>query len=108
MLWLRSAVAILLIRDTILVWEAGRSQVCCAVAALTALGLGVGLFTPTLCLVAVLLVVSAWRLWSVDSWPLSFLIVSVLVCMALLGPGAYSVDAMLFGRKKLRIGRSAK
>jgi uncharacterized membrane protein YphA (DoxX/SURF4 family) len=31
---------------------------------------------------------------------------SILVALAVLGPGAYSIDRWLFGRKRLEIGRS--
>jgi uncharacterized membrane protein YphA (DoxX/SURF4 family) len=40
-----------------------------------------------------------------EDWPLPFLLVGVLAALAILGPGAYSVDAWLFGRRKLIIGR---
>lgn len=40
----------------------------------------------------------AWLDAGLDGWPLA----SLLVCLMLVGPGAYSMDAMLFGRRVLR------
>jgi putative oxidoreductase len=38
-------------------------------------------------------------------WPL-LLLVTMLASLALLGPGAYSIDAYLFGRRRIDIPRS--
>ena len=105
MLWLRGATAILFIRNAVLVWEGGHSVIWCVALMVAGLALGVGVLTPAICVLSILLSVSSRQVQDVEAWPLSFLVVSVLVSMALLGPGAYSVDAWLFGRKKLRIGQ---
>jgi putative oxidoreductase len=65
--------------------------------------LAIGLWTP---LVALLL--AGALLWSgitrhpVDAIPL--ILTAIAVSMSMLGPGAWSVDAVLFGRKKIDIG----
>ncbi|MGC2659405.1 MAG: hypothetical protein WA324_15725 [Bryobacteraceae bacterium] len=69
------------------------------------LAVGIGALTPTACVLAILFAGSRPRWWEISTWPLSFLIVSVLAAIAILGPGAYSIDARLFGRRKLTIGR---
>jgi putative oxidoreductase len=50
-------------------------------------------------------VLSALAVWSVvsangDSWP-QVLLAAMAIALALLGPGAWSIDARLFGRKRL-------
>jgi len=45
---------------------------------------------------------------SLDGLPAVFLIVSVSVAVALIGPGAYSLDARLFGFREITIQRSSR
>lgn len=65
------------------------------------LGLCLGLFTSFLGIIAVIL--SLWALF----WPhtsLSLVQVATLIlslAIVILGPGAYSVDALLFGRRRV-------
>jgi uncharacterized membrane protein YphA (DoxX/SURF4 family) len=74
------------------------------VAAAAALLLLVGLWTPVAgALVTVAELVLAWSHPS-EPWP--FVQLAILgAVLALLGPGAWSVDARLFGRKEIRIPR---
>jgi uncharacterized membrane protein YphA (DoxX/SURF4 family) len=39
-----------------------------------------------------------------ENWT-SFLVASILIAITVLGPGAYSIDHWLFGRKRITIGR---
>lgn len=105
LLWLRIAVALLLLRDCAMNWERGHALVIPAAYAVAGLCLIAGVLTPTLGLIAAILEIlkAVGPGWA--SWPFSLLMISVLVALAVLGPGAYSVDAWLFGRKKLMIGR---
>jgi TQO small subunit DoxD len=41
----------------------------------------------------------------VDAWRINALIIAILVAIGLLGAGAYSVDARLYGRRRLVVGR---
>lgn len=63
----------------------------------------IGLWTPVGCLLAV--VAESWLLL-VGSFALQFaiLLVSTSVAIAMIGPGSWSIDAVLFGRRRLDIG----
>lgn len=67
-----------------------------------ALLLMAGLWTPIGCAIATLI-----ELWSVFSQPgdarLHILLAALCAALALLGPGAWSVDARLFGWKRIDI-----
>jgi putative oxidoreductase len=59
-----------------------------------------GLWTPV---AGVILTAAAvWSFFSVDGdpWP-QLLLAAMAIALALLGPGAWSIDARLFGRKRL-------
>jgi uncharacterized membrane protein YphA (DoxX/SURF4 family) len=69
-----------------------------------------GVLTPIACVIAPLLAGAAVFHWLLppSSWHAEIRAVAipfVVVCLSLaaLGPGAYSIDARLFGRKQLRI-----
>jgi uncharacterized membrane protein YphA (DoxX/SURF4 family) len=71
----------------------------------------VGLWTP---LVGVLVALDeAWKAWSLyvpardAAWIHSFLAV-LSVSLSMLGPGAWSIDGRLFGRKRFDIDRTRK
>jgi putative oxidoreductase len=62
----------------------------------------IGLWTPVSCLLAV--VAESWLLLvgGVASQP-AILLISISVAVAMLGPGSWSIDAVLFGRRRLDI-----
>lgn len=63
----------------------------------------VGLWTPVVAVVGALIEYSAGYFWPVhDPW-IRLLLGALDVSLALLGPGAYSVDARLFGWKRIDI-----
>src|ERR1700688_4008797 len=100
LLGLRSAAAFLLIRDSVSGWVGDSHPVALVVSGTAGAFLTAGVVTPGVCLVAALL-----ELWEAarhgwPAWPLSFLLAAVLIALAALGPGAFSVDGWLFGRKK--------
>jgi putative oxidoreductase len=80
----------------------------CLIAAGAGAFLLVGLWTPVMgTLVALNEVWSALSRYSLsrqETWTHVFLAV-LSVCVALLGPGAWSIDAHLFGRKRFDIDR---
>jgi uncharacterized membrane protein YphA (DoxX/SURF4 family) len=85
---------------------------CCLFAGSSGIFLIVGLWTPaTGILVAIF---ESWIAWSIYRSRLAaletHLFVAVLsVSIAMLGPGAWSIDARLFGRKRFVLdGRSGK
>jgi len=71
---------------------------CMSVAA--ALLMLIGLWTPVGCLSAV--VAESWMLLVAGSAPQpAILLLSISVAVAMLGPGSWSIDAVLFGRRRL-------
>lgn len=62
-----------------------------------------GLWTPVVAVaLAILLFWSGLTARPLD--PLPFILAAAAVSLALLGPGAWSLDAVLFGRKKIDVG----
>jgi predicted membrane-bound spermidine synthase len=60
-----------------------------------------GLFTPAVCVVAALVVVFHLP-HEIDLQTLNLsLLIAITAALAILGPGAYSVDSRLFGRRLL-------
>lgn len=84
-------------------WEYMAPASMCVIAGLLAL---IGLWTPLGCLLAGL--AELWMLFiggaTVES---AFLLVSNSVAVAMLGPGSWSIDAVIFGRRRLDISGSA-
>jgi putative oxidoreductase len=62
----------------------------------------IGLWTPMSCLLAV--VAESWLLFAnnVATQP-AILLISISAAVAMLGPGSWSIDAILFGRRRLDI-----
>jgi len=82
--------------------EAGPAPVFLAPIACGGLLIG-GLWTPIVAIVlAILLLRSGVAARPFD--PLPFILAAVAVSVAMLGPGAWSLDAVLFGRKKIDVG----
>jgi uncharacterized membrane protein YphA (DoxX/SURF4 family) len=83
----------------------GGQQLSCILIGTAALLVGAGFLTPASCLlsgateIAWLVLHRAGEDWS------RFLVASILIALTVLGPGAYSIDRWLFGRKRLTIGR---
>jgi hypothetical protein len=105
LLWLRLAVSSLLVWECVLPWGSAHPQTYVPLG-LIALGLAVGFLTPLTCVVAA---ATQWVLLVVphtEAWSMALLVTAVLLALAVLGPGAYSIDAWIFGRKKLRVGSS--
>jgi hypothetical protein len=67
--------------------------------ALTSLLLLFGAFTPIAALVSIVLAACCWPTWEpLSSFEFSIR-AAVMIALALLGPGAYSMDARMFGRR---------
>lgn len=61
----------------------------------------IGLWTPVVGVVAA--INEVWMAYSLPDSPLFHLILAVLgVALAMIGPGAWSIDARLFGRKHIK------
>ncbi len=107
---LRFSVAIRLFVDASAGWPAGSVHLLVAIAALATLCLFVGLLTPysaaVCCLLECALLVTAG---APNRFPLGMSALTAAV-VGMLGPGAYSVDARLFGRQLITIppGREAR
>jgi putative oxidoreductase len=76
-----------------------------AIASLAALLLLIGVWTPIAGItIAILeLLTTVFRINGVET---AVLLATLGVALAVLGPGCYSVDARLFGRKRIRIQNS--
>jgi putative oxidoreductase len=62
----------------------------------------IGLWTPVVCLLAT--VAESWLVLGGGIAPqLAILLLSISVAVAMLGPGSWSIDAVLFGRRRLDI-----
>jgi len=81
--------------------DPGVSSTLHALCLLFAAGLLVGIATPLCAIGSILLLlgcgVAHWSIWHALAWG------GVLVALALLGGGAWSLDARLFGKRVIRI-----
>jgi uncharacterized membrane protein YphA (DoxX/SURF4 family) len=86
----------------------------CLLALGSGASLAIGLLTPVAGVLAILAGLGMTFLWPpASNWqffqgnPLSLDVVIMAMASALLGPGAFSLDARLFGRRKIIIPRSS-
>jgi hypothetical protein len=84
------------------------TDVLLALSRIAAVLIIVGWYTPLAAASAV--VVSLCTFWicretGIDAVSIDALMIAILVAIGLLGAGAYSVDARLYGRRKLVVGR---
>ncbi|MGA9553381.1 MAG: hypothetical protein WBR30_14120 [Candidatus Sulfotelmatobacter sp.] len=86
----------------------------CGLAILSGVALVVGFLAPVACALAILVTLGvavlppaagSWNLFS--GTPLIFDLLIMALVSGLLGPGAFSLDAHLFGRRKIVIPRSS-
>jgi uncharacterized membrane protein YphA (DoxX/SURF4 family) len=95
---LRLTVAVCLVTRTSLC-PSPEAEVLSALSRVAAVFFVIGLFTPIVSITAVFLSLGA--LW-LCSEPLgNSLLIAILIAIALLGAGAYSLDARLYGRRRL-------
>jgi hypothetical protein len=80
------------------------TEVLVALSRIAAVLIVVGWYTPLAAGSAV--VISLCTLWVCREPGMNVLMTATLVAIGLLGAGAYSVDARLYGRRRLVVGRS--
>ena len=80
-----------------------KTQVLVALSRIAAVLIVVGWYTPLAAASGVL--VSLCTFWVCRQPGLNALMIATLIAIGLLGAGAYSVDARLYGRRRLVIGR---
>ena len=107
LLILRLAVAAALISSARL-RPGPETEVLLALSRIAAVLIIVGWYTPLAAVSAML--VSLCTFWvcpepRVDALGINALIIAILIAIGLLGAGAYSVDARLYGRRRLVVGR---
>jgi hypothetical protein len=110
LLILRLAVAAALISGARLC-PGPETEVLLALSRIAAVLIVVGWYTPVAAGSAV--VVSLCTFWVCheprpDALGVNALMIAILVAIGLLGAGAYSVDARLYGRRRLVVGRPAR
>ena len=105
LLILRLAVATALISGARLC-PGPETEVLLALSRIAAVLIVVGWYTPLAAFAATL--VSMCSLWVCRELELNVLMIAILVAIGLLGAGAYSVDARLYGRRRLVVGRPAR
>ncbi len=101
--WLRVSVAVVLAQG-VNTWIGNHLWVR-VLLELAALCIGAGLLTPVFALLVALVEIFLTVAPSTVEWRAPWLAASILVALLLLGPGAYSMDRWLFGRKRLTIRR---
>ena len=69
--------------------------------ATTAIALCIGLFTPVSAVLCALIEMVIWYFSSGAVAALHICAIPVAIALAMLGPGAYSLDARLFGRRQV-------
>lgn len=106
LLILRLAVAAALISSARLC-PGPEAEVLLALSRIAAVLIIVGWYTPMAALSATLVSLCAFwvcRQPRVDAFAINALMIAILVAIGLLGAGAYSVDARLYGRRRLVLG----
>lgn len=63
--------------------------------------LSVGLLTPAMCAICVLLEIATWVTGGITWQQMHFCAVLDAIALGLLGPGAYSLDGLAFGRRQM-------
>jgi hypothetical protein len=79
------------------------TEVLVALSRIAAVLIVAGWYTPLAAGSAV--VISLCTLWVCREPGINFLMIAILMAIGLLGAGAYSVDARLYGRRRLVVGR---
>jgi hypothetical protein len=79
------------------------AQVLLAFSRIAAVLIVLGWYTPLAAVSAAL--VSLCSSWVCRELGLNVLMIAILVAIGLLGAGAYSIDARLYGRRRLVVGR---
>ena len=79
------------------------TEVLLALSRIAAVLIVAGWYTPLAAVSAV--VISLCTLWVCREPGINALMIAILVAIGLLGAGAYSVDARLYGRRRLVVGR---
>jgi uncharacterized membrane protein YphA (DoxX/SURF4 family) len=110
LLILRLAVAAALISSARLC-AGPETEVLLALSRIAAVLIVVGWYTPLAATSAV--VVSLCTFWvcrapGIEAFGINALMIAILVAIGLLGAGAYSVDARLYGRRRLVVGPRAR
>jgi uncharacterized membrane protein YphA (DoxX/SURF4 family) len=72
-----------------------------ALLATVAIALCIGLFTPVSAVLCALIEMVIWHFSSGAVAVLHICAIPVAIALAMLGPGAYSLDARLFGRRQV-------
>jgi hypothetical protein len=81
-----------------------RSPWLLATTDLISVALGLGLLTPMACVLSITTIV--WMEFSADRFIHANIVnIMLFAAIVMLGPGAYSIDARIFGRRRIHLAR---
>jgi len=110
LLLLRAAAAIAVVRSALYLAAAGSQTpgawLVASVSAVAGVCVLIGFMTPAASVVMGAMVAIAWSQAPLEAFPHGFgvpLLIGVSAALALIGPGAFSVDARLFGRRRILV-----
>lgn len=104
LLLLRLALSSVLLTRWLVAWPTGSLLVIalCVAESLAALLLCLGLGTPVWA--AAITIVELWRAYAnPPAFPMHLLLAALGAALALLGPGAHSIDACMFGWRRINV-----
>jgi uncharacterized membrane protein YphA (DoxX/SURF4 family) len=101
LLLLRVALSANLVHGFLNVYMKAAAPWVLALLSTVAIALCIGLFTPATAALSALTLLMIWHLTTGAVAALHVCAVLVAVALAMLGPGAYSLDAKLFGRRQV-------
>lgn len=83
-----------------------QAEILLALSRIAAVLIVVGWYTPLAAVSAALVSLCSFWVWREPGF--NVLMIAILVAIGLLGAGAYSIDARLYGRRRLVVGRPAR
>ena len=103
LLLLRFSLAWLLLLQGVHSWQSQNSLLAAAAAGCSSLLLALGLFTPFIAAFSVIAGVIGLSLCNGCDTINWYFVLTVIAALGMLGPGAYSMDARMYGRRQITV-----